>query len=149
MARILKNTIVRDKVKKNLKKSSVVVPISKFSSAGNNPDWDYKKRLNANLRKRLGSLLSYNSLRPSEIGEFLGLLEERLKMDGFSLKDGMKEKEKLEKLYGKYEKRLNTEEDIFTEDKDCGFIFYVNDTHVTDKFREEAGFPIKGEKENR
>lgn len=144
MAKIPKNTIVRDNVRKNLRKILPDVCINKFSSSGNNPDWDYKKRLNANLRKRLNSLISQNTIRSNELGEFLGLLEERLMLEGMDLQTGLNEKKALEDTYGKYTKRLNVYTDIYTEDNDCGgFIPYVSDVHVTDKFKEEGGFLIK------
>lgn len=138
---IPKNVLIRNLVKKPLMKHANI-SIKKFSLSGVNSKDMYKKRLNSNLRKRLNSLLSYNTIKDDEVADFLSLLDERLRMEGSDLDEAVNRSRMMDITYGTYSKRYNTQEDTICDDADLGFIEFYTDFHNSEKFKNKNGLDI-------
>lgn len=138
---IPKNVLIRNNVKKPLAEHANI-SIKKFSLSEVNSKDMYKKRINSNLRKRLNSLLSCNTIKDDEVADFLSLLDERLRMEGSDLEEAVNNSKLLDTKYGSYSKRYNTKEPVLCEDADLGFIEFYIDFHSSEKFKRENGITV-------
>lgn len=142
MIRIPKNVILRNKVSKNIQKGGESnPPITKMPKGVYSEINRLTKRVNSNLRKRLNSMLAYNSISVEEAADFIELFIERLRIDGISMEEVDGKRRELNEKYGNYEKHFNADEVIETEIDDCGFIPFESDFHRSKPFDEAVRLP--------
>lgn len=124
---IPKNTLIRKKVAKSLKRDYEPL-VKKIDTDELQGGYHYRRRLNQNIKKRLTSLLTETSVSESEMADLLELLNERAIIDGFELSDCEPIRNHLNKEYGDYKDMYTTIEDIDEEEE--GFIPYHVKGHV-------------------
>lgn len=130
---IPKNTLLRNNTSKILKNETDDAPINKFHAPGLDEDHKYKKRVNANMRVRFQTMLSFSTVRELDVADLISLLNERLKLEGKNLEDCMKLSKKLDSEFGTYSKRKTTYYPMLveTDDLKCGFIPYTHAFHFS------------------
>lgn len=121
---IFANTLLRNKVGKELKKSNINC-IEKFKLEDDvKRKKAYMRRLNQNIRKRTSAMLSYNSVRAEDVAELLDLIDARLEIQGIDKEEVDVIRKKLNDEYGGYNKRYYTTSDIEVPAK-SGFTEYI------------------------
>lgn len=136
--KIEKNILIRNKavkkLKKKLNKEYPIYPLDESEIL-------FKKRVNQNMRNRLQTMLSYDEIRIEDVADFLSLLDERLSLEGMMFDSALEKKEEMDDIYGKYNKRYSTMDEVDIP-IDIGFIEYEVKRKLTSEKREKLGMKL-------
>lgn len=123
---IPKNTMLRNNIKKIIKGHcpEYLEDIKKMNVDDFQGPYHVSRRLNQMIKKRTNSMLAGSSINLEEVGDLLGLIEERLILEGHDLNDAINQHRALINQYGDYSKHYTSTSSI---DLDCKiFLPYVD-----------------------
>lgn len=140
---IPKNTLLRSKDAKAITEiPGYEDAVKKYKTKQLDDDHSYRKKVNANLRKRLDSLFHGDMINEEEVVDFLSLLEHLLILHNIDIDDMMKKRFYRDHEYGTYSTRRYTTVDIDDERfDDLSFIPYSKTVKMTKKLKEAMEFP--------